>query len=47
MPAAGGVTFDTGHADMIHDTQLDYYGRVRGTLLALVALTPSLALDTL
>jgi len=30
MPAApNGVSFETGHADMVHDTQLDYYGRVR------------------
>ena len=27
MPAAA-MTIKTGHADMIHDTQLDYYGRV-------------------
>lgn len=25
--AAGPVTFDSGHADMVHDAQLDYYGR--------------------
>jgi protein transport protein SEC13 len=30
MPAApNGASFETGHADMVHDTQLDYYGRVR------------------
>jgi hypothetical protein len=32
MPAHGVNTFDTGHQDMIHDTQLDYYGRVRAAL---------------
>ena len=24
---AGGTTFESGHQDMIHDAQLDYYGR--------------------
>ena len=27
MPPA--ASFETGHQDTIHDTQLDYYGRVR------------------